>query len=210
MYCRGAVTTRYELTPQRNLLLVTRALGERFTAPQPGLPTRNSNGYEVLFGLEDDNDAVWRYRVLLGWELRAFQAPQYARHSAPIAEAALIWSPSGMTTVTATVTRSIEDAAQEAVAGYTYTSARLILDHELRRDLLVQASTGLQFADFLQSGGHAGGFSMGGGLTWLLNRNMRLAATYDFTDQRGSSNPRVLTAGSFTRSIALVTLRFGM
>ena len=66
-----------------------------------------------------------------------------------------------MTTVTATLTRSMEDAAQETVAGYTYTSARLVVDHEYLRNVLLQASVGVQRADFLQGGGHQTGFSAG-------------------------------------------------
>ncbi len=207
---QGVVTTRYELSPQRNLLLVTRALGTHYVEPQPGVPTRDSTGYQVLVGLGDDADAVWRYRVLLGWEVRAFRASQYSTHQAPIAEAALIWSPSGMTTVTATLTRSIEDAAQEGDAGYTYTSARLVVDHEYLRNVLLQASASVQRADFLQGGGQASGFSLGAGATWLINRHLRLSATYDFTDQRGSSSPALLTTGNYTRSIGLLTLRVGM
>ncbi len=205
----GAVTTRYEMMPQRSLLVVIRALDAHYVAPQPGTPTRNSTGYEVLAGLADDGDAVWRYRVLLGWEERDFAAPQYQAHQAPIAEATVIWSPSGMTTVTGTLTRSIEDAAQEGTVGYTYTGAGLVLDHEYRRDVLLRVAAGMQQANFLQGGGQSSAISLGGGITWLLNRNMRLSATYDFTDQRGSSNPAQQTTGSYTRSLGLLTLRFG-
>ncbi|HEY6439408.1 MAG TPA: outer membrane beta-barrel protein [Acetobacteraceae bacterium] len=207
---QGAVTTRYELSPQRNLLLVTRVLGQNYVTPQPGMPTLDSTGYQVLAGLDDDTDAVWRYRVLVGWEVRAFHAPQYPTHQAPIAEAALIWSPGGLTTFTATLTREIEDAAQEGNAGYTFTSARLVLDHEYLRNVLLQVSAGAQRANFLQGGGQASDYSVGAGVTWLLNRNMRLSATYDFTDQKGSSSPTLLTTGNYTRSIGLLTLRFGM
>jgi hypothetical protein len=207
---QGAVTTRYQLEPQRDLLLVTRALGVNYTSPQPGQPTRNSTGYEVLVGLADQAGAVWQYQVLAGWEVRAFAAPQYATHQAPIAEAAVTWNPSGVTTLTAKLTRGIEDAAQEGIAGYTYTGARLVVDHEARRDLLLQGYVGLQYADYLQGGGHAGGYSLGGSATWLMNRNVRLSATYDFTDQRGTSNPTLQTTGNYVRSIGLLTLHFGM
>ena len=113
---QGAVTTRYQLSPQHDLLLVTRALGVNYTAPQPGQPTRNSTGYEVLVGIADQAGAVWQYQALVGWEVRAFAASQYSTHQAPIAEAAVTWNPSGMTTLTGKLTRSIEDAAQEGIA----------------------------------------------------------------------------------------------
>jgi len=173
---QGAVTTRYEMAPQRNLVVVIRALGSHYVAPQPGQPTRDSTGYEVLAGLDDGADAVWRYRLLAGWEIRDFAASRYPTHQAPIAEAELIWNPSGLTTVTGSLTRSIEDAAQEGIAGYTYTSAQLTLDHELQRDLLLRLSAGMQHADFLQGGGAATGLSVGGGATWLMNRHMPLVS----------------------------------
>jgi hypothetical protein len=207
---QGAVTTRYQLSPQHDLLMVGRLLGVDYTAPQPGQPTRNSTGAEVLLGVANEANSVWQYRVLLGWEMRAFAASQYSTHQAPIAEAAITWNPSGVTTLTATLTRSIEDAAQEGIAGYTYTSGRLVLDHEARRNLLLQASVGLQYADYLQGGGHAGALSLGAGATWLVNRHMRVSATYDFTDQRGTSSPTLQTTGNYVRSVGLITLRFGM
>jgi hypothetical protein len=207
---QGAVTTRYELMPQRNLLVVIRALGSDYTAPQPGQPTRNSTGYQALVGFSDDSDSVWRYRVLFGWEVRNFAASQFGSHQAPLAEAELIWNPSGMTTVTGSLTRSIEDAAQEGIAGYTYTSARLKLDHEYRRDVLLRLSAGVQSADYLQSGGRSNGFSLGAGVSWLLNRHMRLSADYNFTDQRSTNSPTLQTTGSYTRSIGLLTVRFAL
>ena len=67
--------------------------------------------------MANETDAVWQYRVLVGWETRAFAASQYSTHQATIAEAAVTWNPSGMTTLT----RGIEDAAQEGIAGlYLY------------------------------------------------------------------------------------------
>src|SRR5579871_3847594 len=170
---QGDVTARYELSPQRNLLAVTRILGSHYTQPQSGTPTLNSTSYEVLVGMSDDADPIWRYHVLLGWEMRAFAASQYQTHQAPIVEAAVVWNPSGMTTITGLVTRSIEDAAQEGVSGYTYTGAKLAVDHEYMRNILLHASAGVQHADFLQGGGQANSVSLGAGATWLINQHLR-------------------------------------
>ena len=169
----------------------------------------DSTGYQVLVGLDDDADAVWRYRVLLGWEVRTFRASQYRTHQAPIAEAALIWSPSGMTTVTATLARSIEDAAQEGNAGYTYTRAQVMVDHEYQRNVLLNGFIAVQRANFLQGGGQSGGFSLGGGVTWLVNRNVRLSATYDSPISGGAVHRRYRPS-NYTRSIGPLTVRVGM
>ena len=59
-----------------------------------------------------------------------------------------------------------------------------MVDHEYLRNVLLHGFVAVQRADFLQGGGQSSGFSLGGGVTWLVNRNVRLSATYDFTDQR--------------------------
>ena len=120
----------------------------------------------------------------------------------------MIWNPSGMTTVTGSLTRSIEDAAQEGIAGYTYTSARLRLDHEYQRNVLLRFPPACSTPITCRAAASRI-IPLGAGVTWLLNRHLRLSATYDFTDQRGS-NPTLQTTGSYTRSIGLLTLRVGM
>ncbi len=211
---RGGITYRYELAPGRNLVFVGRATQTTYTQPQAGSPSRNSTGYELLAGIDDDYDGVWRARLLLGWEIRDFAAAQYATHSAPIAEAGLIWTPNGLTTVTATLTQSIEDAAQEGTAGYTYTTAKLRLDHEYLRNVLLHASAGAQRAVFTQGGGTQNGVTLGAGITWLMNRNLRLSADYAFNAQQGAPNTQPGaqsgSSGNYNGNIVLIALRFAM
>jgi len=202
----GGVTARYELMPRQNLLLVVRGTATNYLEQQVDQPTRNSTGAMVLVGLSDDSDAVWRYRLLFGWEERNFAASAYSAHAAPVAEAEAIWSPSGMTTVTGRLTRSIEDAAQEGVSGYTYTAGGLTIDHEYRRDILLQATGGVQRADFLQGGGTQTALLLELGVTWLVDRQIRVSATYNYNDQRGGA---IGTAGPFERSLGLLTVRYG-
>ena len=202
----GGVTARYEIMPLQNALLVLRGTTTNYLTPQAGQPTRNSTGALVLVGLSDDRDAVWRYRLLLGWEDRQFAANAYPAHNAPVAEAELIWAPTGMTTVTGMLTRSIEDASQEGVSGYTYTAGKLTIDHEYARDILLQASGGLQQADFLQGGGRQTAWLFGLGVTWLVNRNTRVSATYNYNDQTGGG---LGTSSPFSRSLGLLTLHYG-
>jgi hypothetical protein len=120
---QGGVAASYDVAPERSLIAVIRGLGTIYTAPQPGAPTRNSDGVVALAGV-NYGSGPWGLRLLAGWEQRNFMAPQYSSHGAPVAEMDANWSPSGLTTVTATLTRSIEDAAQEGVAGFTYTKRR--------------------------------------------------------------------------------------
>ncbi|HET8995945.1 MAG TPA: outer membrane beta-barrel protein, partial [Acetobacteraceae bacterium] len=149
----------YALAPRRVLLLEVRGLGQHYLHAQPDQPERDATGYQLLAGFADDDGGLWGYRVLAGVESRQFQAAAYRTHTAAIGEAALVWNPSGLTTVTATLTRSMEDAAQEGAAGYTYTAATLRIDHEYRRDVLLHASGQAQRADFLPNGGSQTGYA---------------------------------------------------
>jgi hypothetical protein len=202
---QGGVTARYEVMPLLNVLVVVRALGTDYVSPQPGQPGRDSHGTVLLVGLSDDSDAVWRYRLLLGWEQRRFAASAYQAHDAPVAEGQVIWTPTGMVTLTATLTRRIEDAAQEGEVGYTYTAAKLTLDEELKRNVLLRATGGWQRADFLQGGGRQTAWLLGVGVTWLVNRQARVSATYAFADQQGGG---LGTSGAFDRSVGLLTVRY--
>ncbi len=205
---QGGLTAKYELATARNLVVVLRGLDTVYTQAQPGQPTRDSTGWIALAGIDTKLDGLWRIRVLAGWEERQFAAAQYGSHSAPVAEADVVWSPSRLTTVTATLARTIEDAAQEGVAGYTYTTARLTVDYDYRPNVLLQGFASVQQANYLQGGGSQVGTSVGGSVTWLLNRHMRLQASDTFAAMRGSAPSQ--TGGSYNRNMTLLTLGFGL
>jgi hypothetical protein len=203
---QGGLTTRYEFAPLRSVVLVARAIGQDYTLTSVGQSTPDSSSYQLLAGIDYDDDSVWRWRLLFGGEARRFSSRLYPQQNTLIAEAAAAWSPTGLTAVTATLSRDTEDAAQEGVSGLVYSAARLTIDHEYLRDLLLKASVGLERADFFQ-GGHQTGTTAGLGVTWVMNRNARLSFTYDQTDLRGSSIPTEALAIGTSRGIGLVTLR---
>jgi hypothetical protein len=206
---QGGVSVSYEFAPLRSVMLVVRAIGQDYTQTPAGQPSPDSTSYQVLAGIDYDDNAVWRLRALVGGEARRFSSPLYPHQNTLIAEASVGWSPTGMTSVTATVSRDTEDAAQEGISGLIYSSAKLTIDHEYLRNLLFRASIGLQRADFFQ-GGHQTGTSAGLGVTWVMNRNTRLLFTYDQTDLHGSSIPTDALVTGYSRGVGLMTLRLGL
>jgi hypothetical protein len=200
------VTVHYEFAPLRSVVFVARAIGQDYTRTLPGQPSPNSTAYQMLAGIDYDDDTVWRFRLLVGGEMRRFASHLYPQQNTLIAEAGVGWSPSAMTSVSATVSRETDDAAQAGVSGLVYTAARLTIDHELLRDVLFKVTAGLQRADFFQ-GGYQTGTTAGAGATWVMNRNARLSVTYDQTDLRGSSVPSEGLVAGYSQGLALVTLR---
>jgi len=204
---QGSVTARYGAAAQRDLVVVLRGVGTFYPIGQPGVASPDSTSVQALAGVDYAGSAVWRYRLLVGFERRAFAAAAYAAHTAPLIEGEVAWSPGGLTTLTGTVTQAIEDAAQAGVAGYAYTGARLRIDHELFRNVMLQVSGGLQRASF-PGGGVQTGLTAGAGATWLINRQLRVSATYAFTDSNSSGAPAGLTA--YTRDVVLLTMRVAL
>ena len=212
---QGGLTTRYDLADDRTLLLVVTGTHISYTTAVADLPNRDSNGLQVLTGIDVATPgANIRLRILVGYQVRNYRSPLFSSISAPTLEASVIWTPTRLTTVTLTGRRDIEDAADESIGGYTYTAARLNVDHELRRNVRLNGYVDLERADFqsvnglsqsasvLQPGSAQTIYSVGTGATWLLNRTTRLSGTYQFSDRQG------VPSSTYNSHVAMITLGF--
>ncbi|MGI4955413.1 MAG: outer membrane beta-barrel protein [Janthinobacterium lividum] len=181
------VTVNYEVAPRRNLVAVVRNAVASYRTPDTGGFVRDFNDTSVLGGLDYQGPGPWRYRALIGYERRVFSSAAFRTIQAPIAELSVNYNLSGLTTLTTTLTRRIADSADEGTAGLTETAAQFSVDHELKRNILLRGETRVALAEFGNSGGTQTLYSAGASATWLLNRNMRLAASYGFTARESRS-----------------------
>lgn len=210
------LTATYELAPRRNVVVVVRNVTAIYSDRMAGSIDRNFNDTSALAGIDYDGGGLWRYRLLAGYELRSFNSPLLKTIEAPVAEATVIFSPTGLTTFTGTAGRRIQDAAAEATIGYTETSAKLVVDHEYRRNVLLNANARVTFAEYSQGGGNQTQYAAGASATWLLNRNMRLGAIYEFTSLSSSANgtPRsfngVNLSSGYSENRFLLQIRIGL
>jgi hypothetical protein len=208
------LTLGYELAAQRDLVVVLRDSNANYTAqPTPGTARPNYNDVALLSGLDYGANGVIRFRFLVGYELRSFQYSQeYKNISAPIAEASAIWTPTGLTAVTATASRTIQASANGATASYTQNYVQFRVDHEYLPNVLLRADAGIYFDDYPGSLGNQTLYTVGAGVTYLLNRNIRLVFGYDFTARQSSiSNTNAATFGSnYTDHRATLQLRLSL
>ncbi len=211
-----AVTLGYELAPQRNLVVVVRDTVASYRNQVLGSPKRDFNDVTVLAGLDFVEGSLWRYRLLAGYESRTFTDRRIKSIQSPVVEAQVIWNPTGLTTVTASATRHIQDSADETTVGFTETAVGLRVDHELLRNVILQANGAYLIDDYNKGQGHQELFTLGTGATWLMNRNMRLVGTYDFTQRTssGTGNLGVITnqvfGSGYTDNRFLVQLRLAL
>jgi hypothetical protein len=213
----GGITGRYSMDDQGGLLVVLQGVTSNFIDQPPGQPSNDSKSILLLGGFDYQAKGVWRYRLLVGVEARTFQAAQFPTHTGPIAEGSVIWTPTELTTVTGTLSREIEDPQTAGTNGYTLTQARLVVDHEFLPNFFAQGRVGVQSAQYFQEGGGSQfGLDIGAGVTWLLNRKLRVSIDYNFTGITGngssanSFNESPATTNSFKQSLVALTLHFAL
>ncbi len=197
----GGLTTRYELSQQRALLLAVQGSTSRYDQTTLNLPIRNSETAILLTGIDYQAAGPWRYRLLAGVQFRHYQSAIYADHLAPIAQADVIWTPTGLTTVSGSVRREIEDSQSEATVGFNFTRTSLTVDHELRRNVLLQARGSFLAAEYFDGGGSSKAYTVGTGVTWLLNRRLRLSADYDYIRQTGTNGNAFVSTASIVPAL---------
>lgn len=200
----GNLTARWELAPLRDLVLDLRAIGFDHARREPGRPSRDATTVALLGGIDYATDAVWRVRALVGVQHRRFADPTLKAVVGPMAEVSAIWAPSGLTTVVATLSRRIEDAAELAAVSYSFTGLRVAVDHELYRNLVLAGYGELQQAEYQQRSGRDRTAGFGLGATWLVNRRVRVSANWDWSTRWRSDGVMV------DEGVALLRLRFAM
>jgi hypothetical protein len=213
----GTVTTSYAAGAAGNFLLVVGGSNSHYIEPQPGQPSNDSTSLEVLGGLDYQTEGLWRYSLLAGVETRTFAASQYATETAPVIAANVIWTPTGVLTATGNLSRVVADPELAGSSGNVLNQAGLVLDYELLRNVLLQARGSVQYVQYLQAGTQSN-LSVGGGVTWLLNRDVRLSVEDDYTQQFAADGMTTNTAnaanftdttvsGQYSQNIFAITLR---
>ncbi len=168
----------YPLAPLENIVVVLRHTTANYLHPAIGLPGE-ATGSSILVGMDYSFTGIWRYRALIGYETRSYPGTQTPSHHSPIFEGIVIWTPTGLTTLTGGIDRAIEDDASDGTTGFVYTSARLIVDHEYLRNILLQGRLSVQHASYLPAVGSETIDNAGASVTWLLNRHLRMTLAYD-------------------------------
>ena len=164
----------------------------------------------MLGGLDYDDNALWRFRLLLGGEARQFRRPGLpASTTRFIAEAETTWFPTQLTTLRVTLARDTQDAAQEGVSGLVYSG---------RADRRSTTNSGATCCCRPMAGcsrrrisaaGARPASAAGVGLTWSMNRHARLSLHLrpERTEWRPKRRPDVVDR--LQSGLSLITFHFG-
>ncbi|WOI52891.1 outer membrane beta-barrel protein [Parvularcula sp. LCG005] len=156
---------------------------------------RDSEGWRVAAGTEFDVTRLSRGRVSLGYFEQDYEDIRLQTANGLSLDAQLEWFPTELTTITLTGRRGIDETAVINAGGYVTTEARLRVDHELRRNVLLYAYGAVGTVDYPdafpldeeegerltdQSIDRRG---LGVGGTYLFNPNVSASLDYRYREQ---------------------------
>lgn len=167
---------------------------------------RSSDGYRAVVGISIDLTGLLVGDFYAGYQEQEYDDAALSNIDDYTAGAELRWNPTSLTTVTGFVDRTIEETTIAFSSGYLSTNFGLRVDHELRRNVLLNANMGYSMNEYE---GSAVGvkerdddiYSYGVGVKYIFNRNLYLDASYMFSER--DSN---ILAGDYDVDTVLLTL----
>lgn len=154
------------------------------------VPNRDSTGVEYLVGANFEVSALVRGEVAVGYIEQSFDNAAFQDVDSYGARAQLEWFPSELTTVTVAAGRTIEDTPTTGVGGYLATTGSIGVDHELLRNVILNARVTLGRDEYqgIDREDTRVGLNVGG--TYLVNRNLGVNASLSSLDTQSSGANR--------------------
>lgn len=203
---RFTVRADYAVSPDTALFARYRHNERDYRLSPPAVSAaRDSDGYTMDVGVEFDLGGLARGEIGLGYMNQKYVDPAFADTDGFSVEAMIEWFPTQLTTVTLSAQRGIEDSGIAAAAGFIGTSYAAQLDHELRRNIIVTGR--LDYGNDTYQGIDREDERWGATarLTYLVNRNVGLQASFNHLDQRSSgvAGDRDFNVNRFTIGLVL-------
>lgn len=144
---------------------------------------RSSEGSEARLGMLLDFTGSTFGEFYIGYLERDFDDPRFTKASGPSFGADVSWNVTGLTTVGIEGARTIDNTIVLGASGITRSQIAVSADHELLRNLVLNAELGIGTEDFenLDRVDDISEFKLGG--TYLMNRHMRVLFGYRFRDR---------------------------
>ncbi|PSJ38275.1 outer membrane beta-barrel protein [Allosphingosinicella deserti] len=153
-----------------------------------GQPNRDSQGYRLIAGVNMDLSALMRGSVGVGYTHRDYDNALYPNEGGLSVEAQVEYFLSELTTVSVRAQRTIEDSNLSTIGSFYNNRLQLRVDHELLRNLILNASADYAHQDYIRSDRSNDVYRIGGGAQFLMSPIMstRLRLDYAKRDRDGT------------------------
>lgn len=187
---RGTAQGEFALTPSTSIFARAGYDQTRYDEfLSTGLRNRDSDGYRISAGANLDLSGLLRGTVSIGYVKRNFISPQFNDVSGLTAEARIEYFPSELTTFTLEASRSVQDANISNLNAFFDNQVSLRADHELLRNLILNAVVEVSRQDYLQSDSLNKIMRASAGARYLATPRYGLEGSASYTDRstRGSA-----------------------
>jgi len=202
---QAALRGSYELIP--DYLGYIRVAGNLTDYPHTGLGGArfNSTGYRANIGVQILPRHILSGEIYAGYLSQIYDVSSLGSISGLDAGGRLVYNVTRLTTATFTGLRTVIPSnvtvANTTGTSYFATTVAANVDHELLRNLLLNANAGYENDTYHGVSLTNNIFSVGVGFKYLLNRNLYLGGSYNY-QQRNST----AAGSSYTQNILLVRL----
>lgn len=152
--------------------------------------SRNSTEYRGLVGANFDLASLMRGEIGFGYVDRQYavlSALRYPTISGAAFEGKLEYFPNELTTVTLVGSRLVQDAIYSiSSGGYFDNSVTLRVDHELLRNLLLNASVGYDRDDYQGADRHDYVYNIQGGANYFVSRDIGIGVTVSYANRNAT------------------------
>ncbi|HXP75579.1 MAG TPA: outer membrane beta-barrel protein [Stellaceae bacterium] len=154
-------------------------------------PRRNSAGYHADVGAHVDFGVLFG-EAYIGYLEQDYQNGIYHPIQGIDAGAKVVWNVTGLDTLKLNALRSVQDTSQEVIGagltspGYLHSMVGLSLDHELSRNVLLNANADYVNDDFKGISRTDNGIDAGAGVKFLLRRDLYLGGSYTYSHRDSS------------------------
>lgn len=181
--------TGYEIVPGRQVYALTgfdwRAYDD--TADLFGY-NRNSTGYILALGTKYDITGITSVDVFAGYREQDYADARLGSIEGPTGGATVTWNVTRLDTLTGTITRDIDETVIAHASGYFATAETVREDHELLRNLVLNATASHETDDFSGINRSDDYFKIGAGAKYLMNENFWLNGGYTYQTRASNVN----------------------
>jgi hypothetical protein len=154
---------------------------------------RSSSGYNFQGGMSWNMTGVLVGDLFLEYIKQEYDDPRFADVDGFGIGASLDWTPTELTNINILVRNGLQETTQGDTSGYFSTLYSARLQHELRRNWLLNARFSYTDNDYEVNGGSAGSLTdtqvirAGAGVSYLFNRNFYVSAGYVYEKQNANA-----------------------
>lgn len=170
-----------------------------------GVPSRNSNGEQVIAGLSFDLAGLLRGNVGVGYSHRSFDAAIYSSISGFSAQGKVDFFLSPLTTLTVSGQRTLQDSSLGTASGFWDERVMLEVDHSLRENIIITPQVQLVHQSFVGLEQSRDYFA--GGLSGKIqfNRELSVRANMGYSHSQGSGS---ILVSPFTEVTGTISVQY--